>query len=144
MKMITIVNRLIPLKAYTAFTQWPLLFIRKENESRFDKTSERHEQIHAWQQIETMLLSFTVLALMACAGWLSWWWMLAAPLCFDLLYGLEYLVRLLLYRNLMETYRNVSFEQEAYLRQHDPDYLSYRYLLAWVPFLFRKTWRKRR
>lgn len=142
--MLRIVNRLIPLKAYTALTQWPLLFIRKENEGLFDKTAERHENIHAWQQIEVMLVCFTLLALMAWVGWLSWWWLFTSPLGFDLFYGIEYLVRLLLYRDKMEAYRNVSFEQEAYLRHHDPDYLSYRKCFAWMPFLKKKTWRKRR
>ena len=36
---------------------------------------------------------------------------------FYLLYGIEWLIRLVMYKNTREAYRNISFEREAYDKQ---------------------------
>ena len=41
-------------------------------------------------------------------------------------YGIEWLVLLLKYRDRMEAYRHIRFEQEAYRHQHDLTYLEKR------------------
>ncbi|MBP3711534.1 MAG: hypothetical protein IJ148_11655 [Bacteroidaceae bacterium] len=67
-----------------------------------DKTELNHELIHAAQQRELLYLPFFL-------------W-----------YGMEWLVLLLKYRNGIEAYRHIRFEQEAYRHQHDLDYLQKR------------------
>lgn len=42
---------------------------------------------------------------------------------FYLWYVLEWLIRLAIYRNTREAYRNISFEREAYDKQADFDYI---------------------
>ena len=67
-----------------------------------DKEELNHELIHAAQQRELLYLPFFV-------------W-----------YGIEWLVLLLKYRDRMEAYRHIRFEQEAYHHQHDLTYLEHR------------------
>ena len=73
-----------------------------------NKTELNHELIHAAQQRELLYLPFFI-------------W-----------YGLEWLILLLKYRDGMEAYRHIRFEQEAYRHQADLSYLAkrkrYRYL----------------
>lgn len=61
-----------------------------------------HELIHAAQQKELLYLPFFL-------------W-----------YGIEWLVLLLKYRDRMEAYRHIRFEEEAYRHQNDLDYLKRR------------------
>ena len=61
-----------------------------------------HELIHVAQQRELLFLPFFI-------------W-----------YFLEWLVLLLKYRDRMEAYRHIRFEQEAYHHQHDLTYLEHR------------------
>ena len=61
-----------------------------------------HERIHTAQQREMLYLPFFV-------------W-----------YVVEWLFLLLRYRNFMQAYYHISFEQEAYRHQDDLDYLQHR------------------
>jgi len=61
-----------------------------------------HERIHLRQQLELLVLPFFV-------------W-----------YGLDYLVKLIRYRNKNKAYRNVIFEREAYENEKNLDYLKSR------------------
>jgi len=54
---------------------------------------------------------------------------------FFLWYGLEFLFRLIQYRNWDKAYRNVSFEREAYANQNNTGYLSERRRFAWIHYL---------
>lgn len=54
---------------------------------------------------------------------------------FYLLYVLEWLVKLAIYRNREQAYVNISFEREAYAYGHDLDYLPRRRRYAWLRFL---------
>ena len=77
-----------------------------------------HELIHTEQQLEMLILPFFL-------------W-----------YGVEWLIRLILYRNFYEAYRNISFEQEAYLNQNQMWYPEERSHFTWIKYLTRKTFRK--
>lgn len=70
-------------------TVFPFIFARKEYKPLGDKTVN-HESIHLKQQIELLILPFYL-------------W-----------YGIEWIVRLIQYKNFKEAYRNISFEREAY------------------------------
>lgn len=54
---------------------------------------------------------------------------------FYLWYVIEYLIRLIIYRNTKLTYKNISFEREAYQNQGDLDYLSNRKHYNWFNYI---------
>ena len=70
-----------------------------------------HESIH-WEQQKEML------------GILFYVW-----------YGIEYLVRLIQYRDGDKAYRNISFEREANIFEQCDWYLDGRCRYAWLAFL---------
>jgi hypothetical protein len=65
---------------------------------RLSPSEWRHEHIHTLQQRELLFVGFFI-------------W-----------YILEWLVRLLQYRNATQAYFNISFEREAYAHEGDKDY----------------------
>lgn len=139
--MITIVNRYIPPGSFIALTMWPLLLVRRELTDR----DMRHESIHGRQQVETMILTAAVLSGTALVmGGISMWWLLLIPGMYYILYVLEWCVRLLVYRDRMEAYRNISAEQEAYLHDWDAAYPGRRTPFCWTAYLARKTWHRNR
>lgn len=76
-----------------------------------DKTVINHERIHNAQQRELLFIPFYIL------------------------YVLEWLIRLIQYRNCHEAYRNISFEREAYAHGDDMTYLSRRRHYEWLRYL---------
>ena len=106
-----IVNNIIPFKGFTAITIWPLIFVRNDNEKYYTDVVERHEYIHGEQQKEMLIIFF-----------LLW-------------YGIEWLVKLVYYRNRMTAYKNISFEREAYKNQNDLAYLDIRKHYAWTKYI---------
>lgn len=93
---------------------FPFIFTRKERGTLSD-TTINHEKIHGRQQIEMLLVLFYL-------------W-----------YALEWLIRLMQYRNRKAAYRNISFEREAYANQHNPDYLKSRKLFEFTKYLINKN-----
>ena len=108
-----VINKIIPFVGFKAMTIWPWIFLRKGQS--YNLTDDNHEEIHGKQQLEMLLIPFFL-------------W-----------YGIEYLIRLLIYRNKNEAYYNISFEQEAYLNQGDYDYRRKRRLYAWVKYIGKKN-----
>lgn len=140
--MATIIyNNFIPLKGYTALTIWPLVFARK-SEKPLKRNVENHERIHLRQQLEVMLLSAAVLAVVICLAGCSWWWMLAVLVAYYAGYGIDYAVHYFAYGSPNEAYRNISCEQEAYLNEQDTAYLSHRRPFAWIKYITRRTYRR--
>lgn len=114
MKAKIIMNNIIPFKGFAAITIFPFIFCRRA----LHEMDINHESIHCEQQLEMLILPFFL-------------W-----------YGVEWLIRLILYRSFYEAYRNISFEQEAYLNQHQTWYVNERSHFAWLKYLNRKTFRK--
>ncbi|MCH5346544.1 MAG: hypothetical protein J1E63_05505 [Muribaculaceae bacterium] len=79
-----------------------------------DRYVVNHERIHTAQMRELLFIPFYIL------------------------YGIEYIFRLLRYRNRSAAYRNLSFEREAYTNGNDLTYLSQRRHFAWVNYLRRQ------
>lgn len=104
-----IYNNIIPFKGFKAMNIFGVLFVRKG--CKLNDTDIRHELIHTAQQRE-MLYVF-----------------------FFLWYVIEWLIRLLQYRNAHKAYRNISFEREAYTMQHTMTYIDCRRHYAWVEYL---------
>lgn len=70
--------------------------------SWIDRHVVNHERIHTAQMKELLFIPFYIL------------------------YVLEWLLRLIQYRNLHKAYLNISFEREAYRHGHDLGYLKRR------------------
>ena len=81
--------------------------------SWIDKYVINHERIHTAQQRELLFIPFYIL------------------------YIIEWLIRLIQYRNRQDAYTSISFEREAYTHGHDLNYLHRRPLFAWTRFLIK-------
>jgi len=103
-KAMVIVFRFVP---YSAMAVYPFILIKKD-EMRNDARLIHHEKIHHRQQLELLILPFYIL------------------------YGINYFINLLLYRNHYKAYREIIFEREAYTMENDFNYLKYR---KWGRFL---------
>ena len=101
-----------PPKGFCAITLVWVIVAREG--SRITKKVVNHESIHARQQQEMFIVFF-----------LLW-------------YGLEFLIRLLQYRNWNDAYMNVSFEREAYANEDNMNYLNERYNFSWTDYLRKK------
>lgn len=99
--MKVIYNKYIPFKGYTAINLFGLVFARKEFKP-LSKVTEDHERIHMAQMKELLFLLFYL-------------W-----------YVIEWLVRLIQYRDRKEAYLNISLEREAYSNQNNLGYLRSR------------------
>lgn len=96
-----------PIKGYAAINIFGVVFARKDC-SPLSQKIINHEAIHTLQMRELLYVFFYV-------------W-----------YGLEWLIRFIQYRNTNKTYRNISFEREAYANQYDNGYLKSR---KWYRFM---------
>ena len=136
-----IFNDTIPFKGYKAMALWPWVFVRNECKERFTAIDSNHEKIHGMQQIETHIVALILAVLLVAVGLFSWWWVLVSPLVYFALYCLEYIIRWICYGfDTREAYRNISFEQEAYMNENDLTYIKNRHLFASWKYLFQKTY----
>lgn len=135
-----IYNKIIPLKGYKLMCVFPFIFVRKGTRN-ITVSDVNHEKIHGMQQIETHIVALILAVLLAAVGLFSWWWILVSPLVYFALYGLEYIVRWICYGfDTCEAYRNISFEQEAYLNETNLSYPYERKLYSFVRYLFKKSY----
>mgnify|MGYP003142322604 FL=1 len=86
-----------------AITLWPFIISREE----MSEDVLNHETIHIAQQKELLVLFFYIL------------------------YGWDYLVGLIKYKDKEQAYYRIRFEQEAYDKMFDKDYLKTRKLYSW-------------
>ncbi|MDO1499690.1 hypothetical protein Q2T40_06040 [Winogradskyella maritima] len=98
--MILVSKYLVP-KGYSGLTLFPFILL-KERRLKTDKRFINHERIHLRQQLELLI----------------------AP--FYLIYGIEFLIRLIKLKNWHLAYRAISFEREAYSNDNNLDYLKRR------------------
>lgn len=94
-----IYNNILPGKGFKAINLFGVLFARKKF-NPLSSSDINHEAIHTAQMREMLYLFFYL-------------W-----------YGVEWLFRLIQYRNRMTAYYNISFEREAYENQEDLEYLK--------------------
>ncbi|PHR11762.1 MAG: hypothetical protein COA40_10640 [Aequorivita sp.] len=108
--MILIVRPKLLRKNYNGITLWPFVVL-KHHSLKKDAVFLNHERIHLRQQAELLILFFYL-------------W-----------YGLEFLIRLIQYKNRHKAYRNISFEREAYHYESDFNYLKKRKPYGFLKFL---------
>lgn len=107
--MILFSKYLVP-KGYTRITIYPFVFL-KHKKLKNDTVLINHEKIHLRQQIELLIVPFYIV------------------------YLLEFIVRLIKYRNWYVAYRNISFEREAYNNENDLNYLKSRSFWKFVKYM---------
>ncbi len=107
--MIFIFKYFVP-KHFIGITIYPFIFLR-ESCLKEDETLVNHEKIHLRQQIEFLILPFYI-------------W-----------YVLEFLYRLLQYKDRNKAYKNISFEREAYRHESDLYYLKERKFWSFMKYL---------
>ncbi|MBC3757883.1 hypothetical protein H7U19_05665 [Hyunsoonleella sp. SJ7] len=98
--MILISKYIVP-KGYDGISIFPFIFLHRK-ELKFSATLINHEKIHLRQQLELLVLPFYI-------------W-----------YGIEFLIRLVQFKNWHRAYLNISFEREAYSNEKDLKYLKKR------------------
>lgn len=108
--MILISKYLVP-KGYTGITIFPFVFL-KHKDLKNDLVLINHEKIHLRQQLELLIFLFYFL------------------------YLLEFVFRLIQYRNWYTAYKNISFEREAYINQTDTNYLKNRKLWSFINYIY--------
>lgn len=111
MKPIILYNSIVPFKGYIAMALFPFIFWRKEYKDIEPGTTIRHELIHFEQQKELFLIFFYL-------------W-----------YIVEYIVRLIMYRDHEDAYRNISFEREARINCPIKNYTETRKRFNFVRYL---------
>ena len=105
--MKVIINNILPLKGFKCINLFGILFCRRQ----LNEIDINHETIHT-KQMQELLYIF-----------------------FYLWYVIEYLVKLIIYRNTKLAYRNISFEREAYQNQYNLDYLNNRKHYSWFGYI---------
>ncbi len=100
--MIVVLKYIIP-RGYNELALFPFIFLKKKV-LKFDAVLLNHEKIHLRQQLELLIIPFY------------------------LVYVIEFLIRLILYRN-------ISFEREAYINQLDFQYLKRRLFWSFLKYL---------
>lgn len=106
MKIIRVKNTKFFPQGYKAITIGP--FVITKPHTILNPIDLQHEDIH-WAQEKEMLI-----------------------FPFFLWYVIEFLIRLIIYRDWDKAYKNILFEQEAYTHQEDPDYIKTRKHYAWI------------
>lgn len=109
--MFLIVTKYLIPKGFRGLTTFPFIFVRYPAD-KGNLVFVNHEKIHLRQQLELLIFPFFI-------------W-----------YFLEYLVRLVQYRNRHLAYRNISFEREAYDNELNLAYLKSRSILRFTKYLF--------
>jgi hypothetical protein len=108
--MFLIVAKYLIPNGYRGMAVFPFILMKYDFD-KVNKTFVNHEKIHLRQQLEMLVIPFFI-------------W-----------YILEYLVRLIQYKNAALAYRNISFEREAYSNETNYDYLKKRSFFQYWNYL---------
>ncbi len=107
--MKVIYNSFLPIKGFTAINLLGIIFIRKGK--HLSEKIKNHETIHTAQLKELFVIFFY------------------------LFYVLEWIIKLFIYGK--KSYRNISFEREAYSNENQMDYLQNRKPYAFLKRILR-------
>ena len=108
--MFLLVSRYLIPKRYSGMALFPFILLRDRRYAG-DKVFLNHERIHIRQQAEMLVVPFFI-------------W-----------YAVEYLLRLIKYRDKHKAYKNISFEREAYGNEENPAYLKARRFWAFLKYI---------
>lgn len=111
--MVFVENPLIPFKGYKLINLCGIIFCHKGESDMITETDANHERIHTEQQKEMLVIFFYL------------WYMI------------EWLVLWInFYGDSRKAYRQVGFEEEAYICERNLDYIKNRKHYAWLKYIF--------
>lgn len=114
MKPIKIISDTLVPKGYSGITLFPFIILRGKTIKRISEDQLQrlinHETTHFYQQFGLFIVFFY------------------------LLYIIDYIINLIIYKNHHDAYRNIVFEREAYNNEINPIFGYYR----WIKYLFKK------
>lgn len=102
-------NKYIPFKGFKAINLFGILFVK--GNAKLSEKDINHEKIHSAQSRELLFVFFY------------------------LLYVIEWIIRLVQFKNRCMAYRNISFEREAYHNQEDAHYLRSRKFFSFLKYM---------
>ena len=108
--MILIVSKYLIPKRFKAIALFPFIVIRDNFETN-NLVLINHERIHLRQQLELLIIPFYVL------------------------YFIDYILKIILFKDKNKAYKNILFEREAYLNEENMDYLQTRPFWNWARYL---------
>lgn len=108
--MFLIVAKYLIPKGYRGMTVFPFVFL-KYHLDKENPVFVNHEKIHLQQQLEVLIFPFYFF------------------------YFLEYIIRLIQYKNRDLAYQNISFEREAYANETDLNYLKNRPFFGFLNYI---------
>ncbi|HQK39096.1 MAG TPA: hypothetical protein PLO52_03145 [Flavobacterium alvei] len=108
--MFLIVTKYLIPRGYRGLALFPFVFVKERKDKR-NSVFVNHERIHLRQQLELLVFPFLV-------------W-----------YLVEFLLRLIQFKNKDLAYKNISFEREAYANEKDLDYLKKRKFWAFLKYI---------
>ena len=107
--MFLIISKYLIPKGYRGITLFPFVVVRNGIDST-NLVLMNHEKIHIRQQLELLILPFYIL------------------------YFLDYLIKIIRFKNRKIAYRNIVFEREAYANERNMDYLKTRSFWSWIKY----------
>lgn len=105
-------NKIIPFGGKKCINLFGVLFVKEK--VQLSEVDMNHEAIHS-EEMKDLL-------------WIG----------FYLWYIIEWVVRLVQYRDCNKAYKNISFEREAYANQGNMDYIATRKWGSWMDYLKEK------
>lgn len=108
--MILIVYKYLTPRGFRGVTFFPFVILANGDDAS-NKVFINHEKVHLRQQLELLILPFYV-------------W-----------YGIEFLIRWIIYKDKNIAYKNISFEREAYENEKDLNYLKQRSFWRFLRFI---------
>jgi len=111
-----IYSKNLPPKDFGAINLFGLIIVRKDY-GKLTDAEKNHELIHTRQMLEMLIIFF----------YLS--------------YIIEWLIRLIQYRDRLKAYENISYEREAYGCMHNLTYLKDRQMFSFRQYYRRKEQR---
>ncbi len=107
--MFLIVSKYLIPNGYRAIALYPFVIVRNKDD-RNDAVLINHERIHLRQQLELLIILFYV-------------W-----------YFVDFMVKIIQYRDRNAAYRNIVFEREAYAREKEYGYLGSRLAFNFIHY----------
>ena len=108
--MILIVSKYLIPKRFKAIALFPFILIRDNFETN-NLVLINHEKIHLRQQLELLIIPFYAL------------------------YFIDFILKIILFKDKNKAYKNILFEREAYLNEENMDYLLTRPFWNWTRYL---------
>jgi hypothetical protein len=135
--MKTVKNKFIPFGKFKAIMLFGVVFYKG---SKLTQTQYNHEFYHMmqWRDVTTIV----AVPLVFISAMFGWFWLLAIPLIYYVIYILEWLIRLVIVKDAIEAYKSISFERDAREYEHiifgDCTAEKSWYSFGWLKQLFKK------